>query len=86
LMHPSVRANGFLPRLRTAKPVRGVNADAGERPDDIRRHPDGKDVRMVIFIQKRPLWHPWRYEHIGHGVVGVVTLVAHINLPAPKSS
>jgi hypothetical protein len=31
--HPSVRADGFLPRPRTVKPVRVVNANAGGRPD-----------------------------------------------------
>jgi hypothetical protein len=44
----SICADGFLPRLRTVKPVCGVNADVGGRPDK-------KDVRTVIFIQKRPL-------------------------------
>jgi hypothetical protein len=28
-----VRADRFLLRPRTVKPIRGVNADAGERPD-----------------------------------------------------
>jgi hypothetical protein len=36
-----VRADGFLPRLRTIKPVRGVNADARRHPNDVRGRPDG---------------------------------------------
>jgi hypothetical protein len=43
-----VRADGFLLRQRMVKPVREVNTDAGGRPD-------GKDIRTVIFIQKRLL-------------------------------
>jgi hypothetical protein len=40
---------------RTHPSVRGVNVDAGGRPNDVRGCLDEKDVRTVIFIQKRPL-------------------------------
>jgi hypothetical protein len=51
----------FLPHPRTVKTRpggkrgRGVNADAGGRPDDVRGRPDETDVRTVIFTVGRPL-------------------------------
>jgi hypothetical protein len=47
--------DGFLPHPRTVKSVHRVNAVAAGRPDDVRGRSDEKDVRTVIFIQKRPL-------------------------------
>jgi hypothetical protein len=48
---PCVRADALLRSW--------VNADAGGHPDDVHGRPDEKDIRTDIFIQKRPLWHPW---------------------------
>jgi hypothetical protein len=45
---PQTRGRGFYR-------VRGVNADAGGCPEDVRGRPNKKDIQTVIFIQKRLL-------------------------------
>jgi hypothetical protein len=51
---PASARTQFLPCPRVKSHPR-VNADAGGRLDDVRGHPDEKDIQTDIFIQKRPL-------------------------------
>jgi hypothetical protein len=53
-----VHADGFLPRIKPhPRGKRGYGRTTGRRPRTSGRkgRPDRKDVRTVIFIQKRPL-------------------------------